>query len=406
MDDIEATVDGIAIVQNNVGAQVRHVPKFSGNIWYVNAGASASGDGTTPDTPFLTIGEGITAMANGDAITVHAGTYTEVGLDLSNNDAELWWETGVIIDPVSGTGLTVSGDFCVLKGNVKIMPALLQIGLLVTGAECIINSPKVLLGAVGIRVTGQGVVINDGAVGFPTSIAYDLQGEQGRLENCKTVGNAATIGYNISNGVDTGVLDSCTSAGHATSGFTIETGSSNWTVLNCSSGGGDGRWVDVDHANVFSNFTYDDELHNIITLDGSGTYNIYQITGDIEIERLRGVIETATPALTTAASWQLFPVGGAAVQITSLAGADISSLPAGSMLSKDNVVAQALTVSDNTNGFLNENLGFLFSPFAVGQKTGVVTYIRLNVTEGGASGAIDFVCEWKPVSDTGFLAAV
>jgi hypothetical protein len=49
----------------------------SGSTWYVDASVSASGGGTTTETAFKTIQEGIDASSNGDTVTVSEGTYVE-----------------------------------------------------------------------------------------------------------------------------------------------------------------------------------------------------------------------------------------------------------------------------------------------------------------------------------------
>ena len=71
------------------------VPKFGGDIWYVNKGTgSNTNSGRTPNDPFETIKAGIAAMSSGDALNVTAGTYTELGLDLSCVSCEMWCERG------------------------------------------------------------------------------------------------------------------------------------------------------------------------------------------------------------------------------------------------------------------------------------------------------------------------
>ena len=105
---------------NTVDTQI---PKFIGTIWYVDADIAASGAGQSPETSFKTIGEAITAASAGDAITVKSGTYTETGLDLNQYGQEIWFEIGALIQPATGTALTVSGSSCKIKGMCKIIPA-------------------------------------------------------------------------------------------------------------------------------------------------------------------------------------------------------------------------------------------------------------------------------------------
>ncbi len=395
------------LMTNEVGGLINHTKQFTGTVWYVDASVSASGDGSTPDNAFKTIGEAITATSEGDAITVKAGTYTETGLDLDENATEIWFEIGAVIDPASGTALTVSGDYCRVSGNHKITPAAGEIGLLISGAECFISDGKVLNGETGVCITGSGAIVHDYAVGFPTVMAYDIRGMQGRLRDCSTVGNAATIGYAINAGADTGVLDSCTSAGHETAGYSIAAGSQDWTILNCSSGAGDGRWVDADHANVWSNFSFDDVLNKSLTLDGSASQNLFQVTGTVEILYIYGTVETALAADVTGAVLEFYD-SAAAVDITKTAGApDISSLPTGSYLAKISAATAILNATTSANGAIVENIGNIFSLFTLIQKTASADcFIRLTRAGAGASGVIDWHIEWRPLSDDGFVEVV
>lgn len=55
-----------------------HIHFFTGDIWYVDAGVGASGDGTTPNKAFLTIGEGITAAQDGMQLRLKPETMTKM----------------------------------------------------------------------------------------------------------------------------------------------------------------------------------------------------------------------------------------------------------------------------------------------------------------------------------------
>ncbi|MCP4540675.1 MAG: hypothetical protein GY832_26350 [Chloroflexi bacterium] len=380
------------------------IPKFGGRTWYVDAGVVASGNGWTPASAFLTIGEGIAAASAGDAISVKQGAYTEDN-DLALDGLELWAEIGAIM---IGT-LTVSGNACRVRGLVV--------------------SP---VGAVGIAVTGDYSIIEDtSVVGTPTT-AFDIDGSYLGVQRCRAVGytvtaydvatpqvhlyrcvaqgaDTATRGFYFSNAAADGCLvETCQSVGNTISGYATVTGVKDITFYYCSSGSEDGPKVDADDACAWPGYAFDDHLHKSVTLDGSGTYNLFQVTGVVRIDFIYAIVETATPANTTAASLQLFPAGGAAIQLTSLAGSNISSLPAGTMISKGQAAAAAIDVSDSTLGFVEEQVGFIFARFSVGQKTGgIATYIRLNVTEAAPlGGVLHFTCEWKPLSDDGNLVAV
>ena len=68
----------------------------------------------------------------------------------------------------------------------------------------------------------------------------------------------SSIGYWVTNNADKFRIRDCSSEGHETAGYQVDSGCTHGMILGCSSGGGDGRWTDPDDAAVFSDFTYDD----------------------------------------------------------------------------------------------------------------------------------------------------
>lgn len=400
----------ISSISGNVGnsSAIEYITKFAGHSWYVDAAVASSGNGIEPAYAFKTIGEAITAASSGDRIVVKSGTYTETGLDLDKDSVELWCETGVTISPATGTALTISGNYCTVSGRLRITPAAGATGLLVSGNECVIGNVKVLKGAIGIQVTGTGVILDNCAVGFPTTIAYDLQGEQGRLHRCKTVGNASTYGYRVSNSASTGVLDSCTSMGHATAGYYIDSGSSEWTILRCSSGADEGRWVDVDNANVWSNFTFDNEVYHTTTFDGSGpgTDNLFKVTGAVEIDYIYGDVDVVLSADVDDIYLDLWD-GTNSKEITDSSGTDTDSAPVGSLFIKTEKASSAITLLKADQCRVEENTSFQRPriPFIANQKADTDTYIRVVYSGVATSGAIHWHCRWIPLTEDGFVEA-
>jgi len=390
--------------------RTEHISKFGGNIWYVSKTGNDANSGRWPDDAFLTIGAAIIAAAAGDAINVKAGAYDENGLNLDHDAMELWTEIGVTISNTNpGTCLTLSGASCKITGHLKMTVSAAQTGLVITGNECFVAGVKILTGAIGVLITGQGVILNDCAVGFPTTTAYDLQGIQGRLYKCKTVGNAATTGYKINNNVDTGVLEDCTSSGHQTCGFCIETGSQDWTLLNCSSGGGDGRWTDADHANVWSNFSYADVIHKVTTFGGAPTtYNIYKLTGAVRISEIFGTVETVIPNTASTIHLEIYSTN-ASVDITDAPGVNIANAVAGAILVRNGPSTDELDLADpDSTPAVAENTNWRDPKTAVDivKDDAADTYVRLVLSAALASGAIDWHCKWEPLSDNGILQKV
>lgn len=391
---------------------VLRVPNFGGRIWYINKGAGAdTNSGKFSVDAFETIGAALGVAGPGDALNVKAGTYTETGLDLNLAGLEMWCEIGVLLDPASGTALTVSGASSKVTGDLKITPDIgAEIGLIVSGAECQLDGVKVLYGTDNIRVTGAGVILRRCASGFPSSgnAAYDIQGAQGRFIDCNCVGNTSSYGFLINSGADTGVLENCTSAGNQTSGFHIATGSKDWTILYCSSGAGDGRWVDIDHANVWSGFEYADTIHKVTTFAGvDTTYDIFTLTGAVRISEIYGTVETVIP--NTASTIHLELSGsGSTVDITDSPGVDIDQAVAGAVLVRNGPSTEGLDLADpNSTPALAENTTWKDPKTAIDivRADDGATVVRLVLSAALASGAIDWHCKWEPLSDNGFLAA-
>jgi len=384
------------------------IPKFGGEIHYVNAGTGNDANGgKRPKDALATIGQAITNASAGDAINVKAGSYDENGLDMNLAGMELWAEIGVTLaNTTPDTCLTVSGAGCKITGHLKITVSATKTGLSITGNECYLQGLKILDGAIGIIVTGQGVYLEDCAVGLQTTTSYDIQGVQGRLFRCKTVGTGATIGYKINGGVDTGVLEQCTSSGHTTAGFSIATGSQDWTLLNCSSGGSDGKWVDVDSANIWSGFTYPETKYKQLTLDNSHAYNLFKVTGSVEIIGIFGHVTTVLAGANTDCYWQLYSSAGDD-NITKVTDGDLGAASVGTVIIKTENPAKAFTVLTATTPSVDKT--------ADPKKRGVFltadedqdTYIRW-VCDGNddTSGAIHFHIVWEPLTDAGFLEPV
>ena len=386
---------------------IRHIPKFGGEIWFVSkTNGSDTNSGTKPDHAFETIGAAITACSAGDAITIMAGTYTETGLDLNKANVELWFEVGALIDPVSGTALTISGASCKLKGEHKITPAAGAIGLLVSGIGCYINDGRIIGGATGLSLTGTGCFVTGYGAADQTTTAYDIKASQIKLIKCSTKGSGATYGYSINNSANIGVLRDCSSVGHTTAGYHIATGSSDWTIINCSSGSGDGKNRDVDSANVWSNFHYDDIVYKTITFAGGspGGVNVFKITGIVEIEFIYGHVTTVLNA--DVDNLKLEISDGSETNLTTTA--DVSSAPVDSFIGKTSDVASAITYDSSASAYVIENSNYRDPQvkFVIGAKTGTSTYIRCNVSGVATDGAIHWHCKYQPISDDGFLEAV
>jgi len=396
---------------------LQHVPQFGGEVYYVNAGSGDDNNsGNSPDNAFATIGVGITAAQTGDAISVKAGTYTEASLDLGTAGAktavELWCEMGVLIDTAGGaTALTVSGASCKITGDLKITPDDGEIGLLVSGAECKIDGVKILEGSHCFSITGQGVVINNCAAGFPASgtAGFNINGTQARLSNCSTVGDTTTYGYLIKTGKNTGTLRSCTSAGHETAGYYIETNCADWTIFNCSSGSNDGKWRDIDSVNVWCNFCYDDIKYKEITGNGVlQTFDLFKVTGAVKVTNIEGHVSSTDITCGGACTVKLELEANGAAKAMSTAAGNINGLLAGSVIIKDADTGEPLSIGDNNGDCVvveNANYRDPNSPLILVKESGQDTHIQFVTSDTmDANSTIHWHVHWEPVTDDGFLA--
>ena len=193
-----------------------HVPMFTGEIWYVDAGAGAGGDGTTPDTAFQTITAGFAAMAAGDRVIVKAGTYDEDNLIMALDGMEMGCEIGVVINNTGGTSgncIRVTGDTCRIDG-------------LVTNEA----------GLIGFDINGAGTFLAD-CVSTDNTVAFDIDGPRCTLVRCKDQ-NATVTGYDIATFENTLYLCNTLATGGTSRGFYLSNGAAHRNMLyQCLSNG-------------------------------------------------------------------------------------------------------------------------------------------------------------------------
>lgn len=410
--------DRLIAIQTALGATEGegHLPLFTGDVYYVDAGQSDdSEDGTSPETAKKTIGAGIGLLSAGDALAIKAGTYTETGLDLNVAGCELWPEIGVILDPASGTCLTISANYCKVwcpGGSMFVTPAAGETGVLVSGNNCYLADIRVNCAStadIGFDLTGNGAVLENCRCADPLEAAFKIQGDKIKLKDCCTGGTPAdtSIGYYITNNADKFRLVSCGSQGHATSGFYIDAGCTNGCVRECDSGVGDGRWYDPDHATAFAGFEYDDEKNKVITFTSGTTYNLFQVTGAVRVEDIYGVVRTQIENVASTAYLQLYSTGGTA-DITDAPGVDIANAVAGSVIMRNEDSTNALNLASAATPAKIESTSFNNPkvPIDLIADADQTTYIRLVLSAELESGVMRWHCHFTPLSDNGWLEAV
>ena len=383
-----------------------HIRHYGGEIFYVTKEGDDAEDGSSIHNSKLTIQNAIDAGSPGDGIVIKAGTYVE-NVVLNENSMELWPESGVIIDPATGVPLTVSGHYCRIVGDLAIDVPAGEAGMLVSGNYARISDSTIMNGGTGLKVTGSGGIYRNMATGLQTVYGYDIDGNQTRVYDSNTVGAGASIGFNIGGGADIGVIKGCSSVNRQTSGYTIETGCMNWTILNCSSGGGDGRWVDADMANVWSGFTFDDLAmkEQTFAAAGAASVNLFVITGTVLITEFTGHVSTVLANDIGNGYLKLYD-GTNSLDITDSPGPSFSSIPAASFIHKVDDATVQIAIEDSSQVRLYEDATkFGEDPnFQVVANAGATTYIQFVNSGTATSGAIHWHCRWEPLSHDGFVA--
>jgi len=399
------------------------IPQSTGAIYYVSASGADTNDGTDPTKALATIGAAISAVSAGGAIVVGAGTYTETGLDLDVASVTLRLEPGVVIDPATGTALTISGARCMVdcpNSSALITPAANATGMLVSGAFCYVNDVRVSCGSsadLGFDVTGNGCVLRNCRCSSPLIAAFKVQGDRVKLEECCTGGDSgdSSIGFWFTNSLDKPRAVNCGSQGHETAGLQVDSGCTNGCFESFRSGGGDGRWsLPAESGHTLAGFNstgidYDKQLDKLITFDGSTAYDLFKVTGAVRISNITGIVRTQIENAACTIYLQAYSTNGTA-DITDAPGPSIQNLVAGCALERQGSTSDDLDVADVSGGpALSEpGSGPLDGKNAIDihADPGATTTVRAILSAGLNTGAIEWTATWEPLdglSGSGFV---
>ena len=395
-----------------------HTKLFTGDVFYADAAmANDDADGSTPAKAKKTINAAIGVAATGDAIIVKAGTYAE-NVVMSKASMELWCEIGTIIDG-DGTCLTVSGGSCRVVGPVKITPASNQVGVhvltnegnrfdnvRVKGTTALAGWDFDIGGSILHECSGAGIAA-DGK-------CFDIGGNGTKLYSCYAAGTTTSYGFFADGTITQGYLSDCISVGNQKSGYYLD-GVAAMTVVDCTSGSGDGAAVDVDNANVWCNFCFDDCVikSNVLSVAGGGgtsTYNLYQLTGAVKVIGIFADVETALTGTNTDCFLQLSSTNGDVEISKDDAGVTLGALGVGSVIMRLDKEDKVLVVGDVTLGpALIDQTDVKEEGFRIIQdrKAGVDvdTYIQfVHTCADTGTGTLHWHCKWEPVGE-GFLKA-
>ena len=395
-----------------------HTLLYGGATAYADASAADdTGAGTTPRTAKKTIAAAQVVAGIGGAVNVTAGTYVE-DVVMSYANQEMHFEIGAILDG-TGTCLTVSGGNCKVVGPVKITPAADQIGVLVEtldGNQFTGVRVKGSAAATGWKFEVGGSICREcsGAGIKAGGACFDIQGNGTKLHRCYAAGTTTSYGYFVDGTITRGFLSGCISVGNQTSGFYLD-GVAARTVVDCSSGAGDGAAVDVDNANTWCNFCFDDCVvkSNVLSVAGGGgtsTYNLYQLTGAVKVVGIFADVETALTGTNTDCFLQLSSENGDVEISKDDSGVTLGALGVGSVVMRLDKEDKVLVVGDVTLGpALIDQTDVKEEGFRIIQdrKAGadVDTYIQfVHTCADTGTGTLHWHCKWEPVGE-GFLKA-
>lgn len=151
---------------------------------------------------------------------------------------------------------------------------------------------------------------------------------------------------------------------------------------------------------------------NTISLTANNTtanVPVFTITGTVMVTGLWGVVTTTIGANHTGGLFRLNDQT-ATVAITA-SGVTLSALLPGTTFAKMGLAAAAATLFNNSAGRIGEPTTLetlVFSPFLAVKKTAAATNIEYQyaTTDTPTSGAIQFFCQWVPVSADGRVTPV
>ena len=399
--------------------RTKHIHKFGGDIWYVNAGMAASGNGKTPDQAFKTVTEGVTASSSGDMINVATGTYVEnivLGEAGVKDSLELYCETGVVLDG-TGTCLTMAGNYCSIyssESSLVITPASGQTGVSVTGNFCNVADIRASCNStadIGIDVAAAatGTVIHNCRPSNPLIAAFKVQGDKTKIYDSNTGGEPAdtSIGYWVTNTCNKCRIFDCSSQGHATAGIQVDDGCTNGSVVNFNSGGGDGAPIGTTLEGWSWDIKVDDEVFHTTDISAptaAGYDNLFKVTGSVNITFIYGDVKEAIDA--SVDNIKLTLDDGASTDITG--NVDTASAPVKSLFIKTKLAANGMELMSSAAASINESSserkGAL--PFIITAKEGSDTFIRAVWSGADSVGEIHWHCHWEKVSEDGFVEGV
>ncbi len=232
-------------VHEELDEHLKYIRCNPGDIHYVDgSNGDDNNNGHSLEQAYATIAAGIASSTTGDMVIVRSGTYSESGLELSVDGVKLVGEPGVIISTTSGTeSFLISGDNCIVEDVVFVQNSS-RIGVKVTGDICTLRRIRMDTNlSVAYDIQGAKAELVECLCANVTTAGFKFTGGLIQVENCRTVGTGATIGFWVASGNYGHIVQGITT-GHTTAGFQIDSGVTGVAVIDCSSSPGDGDFID------------------------------------------------------------------------------------------------------------------------------------------------------------------
>lgn len=139
---------------------------------------------------------------------------------------------------------------------------------------------------------------------------------------------------------------------------------------------------------------------------GAKLYDLFTITGVVEIWGLCGVFTAVTDTTTASTASFIFNDGTADTFLTVDGGTDASGAVVGAMIAKQETAASAAAFANASAGGILENGRGSVPVTTLISKTGATNKVQFEVTQDAATAAtIKFTVLWAAVSDTGNVVA-
>lgn len=240
----------------SLNSKVNHIPKFTGNLWWVSTTGDNADDGKSPEMAFLTIDHAITTAAPGDRIYVKAGTYDEV-ITMNKVGLELVCEQGtILVNTTPGTPLVVGpADYQRVVGAILAEAG--EIGIQITGSFCSFEDSLAFGSSVGFDDDGDENHFENCRSILHTVTGFDISAGYGQYERCIAAGGAAAVtGVLLSDAAaDHNHFFDCHTLGNATRGWDVVANADNNMFSHCSTGAGDVAKRDLGTNNTWDEFS-------------------------------------------------------------------------------------------------------------------------------------------------------